>query len=67
VTANCRVTDLRITYWGGWMDDGRIDVSTDDGESYTREKKDSAVVLPVFIMRLLCITSTHRTSLMFRD
>jgi hypothetical protein len=24
VTANCGVTNLRITYWGRWMDDGRI-------------------------------------------
>jgi len=35
VTPNCGATNLRITYWGGWMDDGRIDVPTDHGESYT--------------------------------
>jgi len=47
------------------MDDGGIDVSTDHGDRYTCAHKENAVALPVFIVRLLCITSTHRASLMF--
>jgi hypothetical protein len=49
------------------MGDGRINVSTDHGESYTCAKKESAVALPVFIVRLMCITSTNRASLMFPE
>ena len=35
MTANCGVTNWRITYCGGSINGGRIDVSTDHGESYT--------------------------------
>jgi hypothetical protein len=49
------------------MDDGLNNVSADHGESYTCAQKESAVALPVFIFRLLCITCTLRTSLMFPD
>ena len=74
MTANCVVTNWRITYWGGSMDGGRIDVSTDHGESYTCAERErerererlSAVVLPLFRVRLLIITSTNCPSLMFR-
>jgi len=65
VTVNCGVTSLRITYWDGWVDDGRINVYTDIGERYTCAKDETAVAFPVFIVRLLCITYTHRASLMF--
>ena len=41
------------------MDVGRIDVSTDHGESYTCAEKESAVTLPMFIVRLLLITPTQ--------
>jgi len=36
-------------------------------ERATNVQRDSAVALPVFIVRLLYITSTHRASLMFPD
>ena len=49
------------------MDDARINISTDHGDSYTCAEKESAVASPVFIVRLLCVTSTHRESLMFPD
>ena len=49
------------------MDDGRIDVFTDNVESYTCAEKESAVALPVFIVSLFSITSTHGASLMFPD
>jgi hypothetical protein len=67
VSADCGVTNLRITYCGGWMDGGGIDVSTHHGGRYTCAEKDSAFALPVFIVRLLFITSRHRASLMFPD
>ena len=69
MTANCGVTNLRITYWGRSMDGGRIDVYTDYGESYTcaKRERESAVASPMFIVRLLCITSTHRARVMFPD
>jgi len=66
VISDCGFMNLRFTYWRGRMDGGRIDVSTDHGESYTCAHKDSAVALTVFIVRLLCITSTPRGSPMFR-
>jgi hypothetical protein len=53
------------------MDDGRINVSTNHGENYTcaereREReRECAVALPVFLVRLCCVTSTHRASLPF--
>jgi len=40
VTANCGVTNWRITYWGGSMDDVIIDVSTHYGESYTYAERE---------------------------
>ena len=49
MTANCGVTHWRITYWGGWMDAGRIDVSADHGEGYAcaeRERERERVQLP---------------------
>jgi len=49
------------------MDDGRIDASTDHGENYNCTNKESAVTLPVFIVRLLIVTSTQRAKRMFRD
>ena len=49
------------------MDEGRIDVSTDHGESYKCAKKEKAVAFPMLIVRLCYITSTHRASLMFPD
>jgi len=36
------------------MDGGRIDVSTDHGESYTCAEKDSAVAVRMFTVRLCC-------------
>ena len=41
------------------MDGGRIVVSTDHGESYLCADKESAFAVPVFAVRLYCITSTH--------
>ena len=35
MTENCGVRNWGITYWGGWMDGVRIDVSTDHGVSNT--------------------------------
>ena len=83
VTTNSGVTSLKITYCGGWIVDIGIDIYTDHGESYTctereregvRERKrerdrerESVVDLSLFIFMLLCITSTHRRNLMFRD
>jgi hypothetical protein len=49
------------------MDDVRINVSTDHGERYTCAEDVTAFALPVFMVRLLCITYTHRASLMFPD
>ena len=49
MTAKCGVTGLRIIYWGGWLDDGRIYVSTDHGKSYTCAHKESAVAVLLFI------------------
>jgi hypothetical protein len=63
VTANCGVTNLRITYWGGWKGDGRINISTDRAESYTCAEKQSAFAVPVYIVRLCCLTATHRVNL----
>ena len=49
------------------MDDGLINVSTDHGESYTYAQKETAVALPVFIVRLSYVTSTHTAIPMFPD
>ena len=49
------------------MDYGRIDVSNYHGEGYTSAEKGSAVALPMLIIMLLCITPTHRESLMIPD
>jgi hypothetical protein len=49
------------------VDDGRNNVSNDHGKRYTCAQKESAVALPVFIVRLLCLTCTKRSSLMFPD
>ena len=75
MSANSGVTKLRNAPWGVWMEDGRINISTDHSESCTcaerereREReRESAVDVPVFIVRLLCITDTHTASLVFTD
>jgi hypothetical protein len=67
VTVHCGVTSLRITHWAGWIGDGRIDVYTDHGESYTCAEDEIPVALPMFIARLLCIISTDTASVMFPD
>jgi hypothetical protein len=67
VNADCGVTNLRIAHWGGWMDDVRSIISVDNGQSYTCAEDESAVALPLFIDRLLCVTSAHRGSLMFPE
>ena len=67
MSANSGVKKLRIAPWGVWMEDGRINITTDHGESCTcaerereREReRESAVDVPVFIVRLLCITYTR--------
>jgi len=41
------------------MDGFRIDGSTDHGKNYTCAEKESAFAVPVFAVRLYCITSTH--------
>jgi hypothetical protein len=41
------------------MDDGRINTSSDHGDSYTCAEKEISVALLMFIVRLFCITSTH--------
>jgi len=49
------------------MDGGRINVYTDHGESYkcAEKERERVFALPVFIVKLLYITSTHTASLMF--
>jgi predicted ABC-class ATPase len=66
MSANSGVKKLRIAPWGVWMEDGRININTDHGESCTCAERErervSTVDVPVFIVRLLCITDTHTHS-----
>ena len=48
MSSKCAVTGLRIIYWAGWLDDGRIDVSTDHVKSYTCAHKESAAAVLLF-------------------
>jgi hypothetical protein len=70
VTADCGVTNFRVSYWGGWMDDGRVNVSADQGENCTcvekerererdRERERECSCLTMFIVKLLCIPLTE--------
>jgi len=59
VSADCVVTNLQVTYWAGWMDVGRINVSADRGEGCTCAEIESIVAVRVFTVSLCFIISTH--------